>query len=123
MTRTATILTHLLQIALAAHFLREGNFFLVLLTLVVLVTLWSRQLWAVVLNQIALAGGAVIWVGTAGQVLEKRLDAGRPYARMLAILLTVAALAVATAVLWAVPRIRRTWLRNTGVPHGQLQAH
>ena len=116
MLRAALLLTHLCNLALAAHFLRESSFLLMALTLAITACLWSRARWAVVLNQLTLATGAVMWLGTAGQVLVKRLDQGRPYVRMLWILATVAVLALVTAALWLVPIVHRTWTRTTRLP-------
>ncbi len=110
MLRLTLVLTVLGNVALAAHFLREANFALLLVCLACTAALWTRRNWAILLNQLLLVGGALVWLGTAGQVLDKRMAEGRPYVRMLAILGAVAALVLTTAALWAVPRVRRAWL-------------
>lgn len=110
MLRLTLVLTVLCNTALAAHFLREGAWLLVGVCFVSTASLWSHRAWAVLLNQLALLGGALMWVATAGQVLDRRLAEGRPYVRMLWILGAVAALSLATALLWALPRVRHAWL-------------
>ena len=104
-------LTLLCNIALAAHFLRDGSPVSVALTLMATALLFVRRPSTILMNQFALAGGTVLWLGTAGEILTKRMNEGKPHARMLAILCTVAALSLMTAVLWALPKVRRVWLR------------
>ncbi len=110
MLHLAVVLTHLLQLALAAHFLRESNFLLLGLTLVVLVALWSHRRWALILNQLQLLAGAAIWLDSAGQVLQTRLEAGEPYPRMLTVLADLTVVSVLVAALWLVPHVRSGWI-------------
>lgn len=104
-------LTLLCNFALAAHFLRESHPIAMALTLAGSALLFARRPSTILLNQVALTGGMLLWLGTAGEILSKRLSEGKPFERMLAIMCTVAALSLLAAVLWALPRVRRRWLR------------
>lgn len=115
MIRLTVTLTLLCNIALAAHFLRDGSAISMILTLMATGLMFVRRPSTVLMNQFALASGAVLWLGTAGEILTKRMAEGKPYVRMLAILCVVAALSLTTAVLWALPKVRRGWLRLTDV--------
>jgi hypothetical protein len=113
MIRLTVGLTLVCNLALAGHFLRDGTLVGVVLTLAATVALWSHQKWAVLLNMVTLGAGSLMWLSTAGQILARRQAEGKPYQRMLAILASVAAVSLLTAVLWAVPKVRHAWLRPT----------
>jgi hypothetical protein len=119
MMRLTVTLTLLCNLTLGAHFLREGSPIAMLLTLAASGLLFVRRPSTILMNQFALVGGAVLWLGTAGEILSKRMGEGKPYVRMLAILCAVAALSLTTAVLWALPKVRRAWLR---LPEPGVQA-
>jgi Na+/phosphate symporter len=115
MLRLTVTLTVLCNVALAAHFLRDGSPVGLVVALVCTGLLWTRRNWALWVNQALLGCGALLWLSTAGTVLDRRVAEGRPYVRMLIILCSVALISAVTALLWAWPKVRRAWLRLEGV--------
>lgn len=103
--------TILCNVALAAHFLREGSLVPVLVCLLGTALLLTRKRWALTVNQVLLAFGALVWLGTAGEILERRLAEGKPYVRMVIIMTSVAGLALLSAGLLAVPKVRARFAR------------
>lgn len=71
---------------LGAHFLRFGQWPLVLLCLALLVPLFVPRRWAQVLVAGALALGALVWLWTLVGDLQQRLAYGEPWVRLVIIL-------------------------------------
>ncbi|HOF86776.1 MAG TPA: hypothetical protein PLZ36_01560 [Armatimonadota bacterium] len=94
-------------LALAAHFLRDGQLFFVLCALALIPLLFVRRAWAGRVVQGAMAIGAVIWAQVAWGIAQQRLALGEPYLRMAVILGGVAAVALLAAVLIQTRRARR----------------
>jgi len=93
---------------LGAHFLRGGDVVLVGLCLVAIpLAFVSRPGVAVVVRGVLVAGAA-LWLWTAWELAAARRAAGEPHARMLVILLAVAAFSALAAFLLPRQRPRGT---------------
>lgn len=113
----AIILTWLTMLVTAAHVMRGGNLVLVGLCVAVMGLSLIRRAWAWWIVQIVLCLAAVEWLLTTSALVEQRLAGGRPYTRMAIILLSVAAVAIAAAVLRALTRNRQ--LTRAAIPTAQ----
>lgn len=99
--RIATLLVPgLALLLLAAHFFRAGQVPFAGLSAALVVLLFVRTPWAARVLQIALAAGTLEWLRTAWVFSAARATADQPYARLLVIIGTVAALSALAA--WAV---------------------
>lgn len=81
----------IVTLLIAAHFLRVGNFIVVALCLAAPLLFLVRQSWSLLLLQWLAYVAAVIWLGTAWQIVATRLSFGGPWLRAAAILVAVAA--------------------------------
>ena len=95
----------LAMLLLAAHFLREGRLAVTILCVAPGALALVARPWAVRLMRGVLVVGSVIWSVTAWQLAQARMAAGSPHARMLIILLAVAAFTALAA--WLLPGARR----------------
>lgn len=86
-------------LVLAAHFLREGSFFVVALILASPFLLLVPRSWAGWTLRIVLIAGTLVWTSTALQLMMNRMESGAPWIRMLCILGTVA-LVTGLSALW-----------------------
>jgi hypothetical protein len=82
---------------LAAHFFRAGLVPIAGLSAALVVLLFVRTPWAARVLQVALAVGTLEWVRTAWIFAAARAAADQPYARLLVIIGTVAALTALAA--------------------------
>lgn len=96
-------------LVLAAHFLRMGNPVLTLYALAVVALLFARRRWAARVVQVGLLLGALEWLRAMTTMLGERRSLGLPYARMVVILGSVAAVAALAALLFQTPRLRRRY--------------
>jgi len=87
--------TALALVVLGAHFLRAGDFALVVVTLAVVALLFVRRSLAARTVQSALVLGTLEWLRTLALLAGERRAAGAPYLRMTLIL---AGVALATAL-------------------------
>lgn len=87
------------SLLLAAHFLRSGQLGWVAASLAVPLVLLARRLWAVRVTQAGLLAAAAVWTTTAVQLAGIRQASGGPWVRMVLILGSVAALALAAMAL------------------------
>lgn len=101
-----TVISFLL---LGAHFLRDGNVALVVVSLMVPLILLIRRCWVTRAVQLILMIAAIEWVRTAIVLAEDRLAAGDPWKRMAAILGGVALWTVCSAFLLESPPVRRRY--------------
>ena len=95
---------------LAAHFLREGQMLLMVITLLAPLLLLIKKRWARLILQGLLYAGAVLWLYTAYTIVQERLAAQGPWARMLVILAAVAAITVAAAVALSSKTVKQRYL-------------
>jgi len=100
----APILAFLL---LGASFLRAGETMLVAACGVLLVLLFVPRAWAARTAQLALALAAMRWLWLTWMLAGARAATGVPYARMVAILGTVALLTLLAALVFRSARLRR----------------
>lgn len=80
---------------LAAHFLRGGHVLLAAALAAAPAALFSRSAAGRRAVQAALAAGALVWLATAARLTQRRLEEGRPWTRLAAILTAAAAVNVA----------------------------
>lgn len=97
---------------LAAHFLRWGHPLASMLCLFFPAIVFFRRPWARLAAWAYCAFGALVWATAANGFVTERMLAERPWARMLAILGTVAALNLLAGALLCGARMR-AWF---GVP-------
>ena len=95
---------------LAAHFLRESNFLVVVGLLALLPVLAWRARWVAVLARCTLWLGALVWLFTLVRLAAFRLRLGEPWLRMALILGGVAAFTALSALVFSAP-ILRAWYR------------
>lgn len=84
---------------MAAHFLRQGTYFLTALSVVFPFLLLIQRRWATRIVQITLLLVAAIWAHTLLIIAHERLAAGEPWVRMAVILGSVMVLALVAALL------------------------
>lgn len=90
---------------LGAHFLREGAIFLAAACVALALALaWPRP-WVSRLIQVALLLGTLEWLWTAYVLVQQRIATGRPWNRLVLILVGVALLTAASIA--AVEALRR----------------
>ena len=77
------IISYLLLIA---HFLREGEVLLTALYLLVPFFLIIKKKWSLILLQIFIYGGVLVWIQTLFSLIVARIDMGAPWLRMAIIL-------------------------------------
>ena len=111
MTALLLVPTILALLVLAAHFLRAGVLFAVVILIVLIPLLGLRRRWIPRLFQGILVLGALEWVRTLLMLRTVRLALGEPYARMAAILGGVVLFTLLAAALFEVPRVSR-WYRG-----------
>jgi hypothetical protein len=93
-----TLLVVLSSLLLAAHFLRDGQLLLVLVSLALIALLFVRRPWSRRLTQAVLLLGALEWARTTVTLLQERQALGAPWGRMVLILGTVALVTLASAL-------------------------
>lgn len=105
------LLPGLALLLLAAHFFRAGLVPFAGLSAALVVLLFVRMPWAARVLQVALAVGTLEWLRTAWIFAAARAAADQPYARLLVIIGTVAALTALAA--WTIgSRTGRRHFRN-----------
>jgi hypothetical protein len=105
------IVPGLALLLLAAHFFRAGLMPFAGLSAALVVLLFVRAPWAARVLQVALAVGALEWLRTGWVFAAARAAADQPYARLLVIICTVAALTALAA--WTIgSRTGRRHFRN-----------
>jgi hypothetical protein len=94
-------------LVLAAHFLRSGNLFMVVIILALLGFLSVPRAWAARTIQIALLVGGAEWIRTLVVLARARAGAGEPALRMGLILGGVALLTALSALVFRTATLRR----------------
>ncbi len=98
-------------LVLAAHFLRGGNYLVVLALLAFVPLLAVRRRWVPVVVRLTLWLGAAVWLYTLARFAAERMRLGEPWLRLAVILGGVAAFTALSALpLWS-PRLR-TWYHD-----------
>ena len=96
-------------LVLAAHYLRNDNIVLMLIACAAPSLLLFRRKWATRLLQVLLIVGALEWVRATLQIRAIRVDQGREWLRMAAILGSVAGFTLLSALLFFLPPLRRRY--------------
>ena len=99
-------------LTLMAHFLREGNMFALGVTLGILIVAFVPRQWSARVVQVVLVLGALEWVRTIFEMMEKYREDGRDPGRMIKILGTVAAVTAASAVAFHTKPLKRFYNRS-----------
>ncbi len=94
---------------LAAHFLRAENMLIVVALVLVIGLLWIKRPWSARVVQIVLVLGALEWLLTLSELVSRRMELGLPYARLVAIIGTVALLTGLSAVLFQTKVLRERY--------------
>ena len=88
---------------LAAHFLRAGDVLVCLGLAVTPLLLWIKKSWAARTLQVALLGGALIWMQSTYQMLSTRLVMGDDWVRMFIIMVAVICFTLLSACVFLHP--------------------
>ena len=96
-------------IVLAAHFLREANYFAVAASLGLVGALFVRRPIVARIVQLALVFGALEWVWTIFGLVQVRMAMGMPATRMVLILGSVAAVTALSAALFQTKALKQTY--------------
>jgi hypothetical protein len=94
-------------VLLGASFLRAGNAFMLVICGALLVLLAVPRPWAPWIVRVALVLAAARWLWITWTLAAMRSAAGAPYARMAAILVTVALLTLLATLVFRSRRLRR----------------
>lgn len=94
-------------LVLAAHFLRAGNWPLLLAALAMIVLMFVRRAWAARVIQLGLLLGTIEWIRTCILLIATRKELGLPYTRLAIILGTVATVTAVSALLFRTRRLRQ----------------
>jgi asparagine N-glycosylation enzyme membrane subunit Stt3 len=89
---------------LGAHFLRDGNLGLMVVSVLVPLLLLIKRRWSLIVVQLLAYVGTVIWIQTTIMIVQERLAQGMSWVRVVIILGVVALLTA-----WA------GWLLNSAV--------
>ena len=98
-------------LVLAAHFLRNDQLALMLISCAAPLLLLPRRAWLTRLVQALLVLGALEWVRTLLEIRAVRIDEGREWLRMARILGGVAVFTLISAFLFLLPPLRRSYCR------------
>ena len=96
-------------VVLGAHFLRYGSYFGVFGALMLIALLFLRRPWVARAIQVVLVFGTFEWLRTMYEIAQIRALHGQPYGRMLVILGIVAAVTLASALLFQAPPLKRIY--------------
>lgn len=97
--RTAVVMTFISALLIAAHFLREGAFPLVALSLAFPFLLLFKKPWARYTVQLALLIATAVWLRTMYVIAHWRITMEQPWGRMALILGGVALFTLLSALL------------------------
>jgi hypothetical protein len=91
---------------LAAHFARAENWLLTAACVVLVAVLAAARPWAARLVQTALMLGTIEWLRTLAALVATRMALGQPVVRLSLILGAVAAITLASALVFRLPALR-----------------
>ena len=97
-------------LVLAAHFLRRGQVFPCALCLAAAALVFVRRAWVPRALQAFLVLGAALWLALLPAMVRERIHDGEPWARLVAILGGVAAVALAAALLMKSQLVKRHYV-------------
>jgi hypothetical protein len=96
----------LAALLLAAHFLRAGNFALVVICLMAPLLLLIKQRWSLIALQLLTYIGAAIWLNTLFRLVSERILLGRSWGGVVAILGSVTLITILAGLLLNSPVIK-----------------
>lgn len=96
-------------IVLGAHFLRSGDYLLLVTVIGLLALVGVRRPWSARTLQAALVSGSLVWLVTLVQLAALRLKMGRPALRLAIILGSVAAVTMLSALMFQTRTLRRVY--------------
>ncbi len=99
MIKTKSAILVLCFLILGAHFLRDGNTLGMTVFLAAPLLLFVKKRWSLILIQILLALGAIIWIDTTYSLVQTRIEIGSPWIRMAGILVAVTLLTIYSVVI------------------------
>lgn len=94
---------------LAAHFVRAQLWLPALISVALIGLLFWRSYWSVLALQTCLVLGSIEWLRALLATASTRIALGQPYARMALILGAVAALTLASALVFRLPMMRQRY--------------
>lgn len=98
-------------VLIAAHFLRDGNFIAVALSLCVPLLFLYRRWWVLIVLQLMAYGAAATWIITLLRIVELRQVTGRSWTAAALILGGVALLTLVAGLLLNSPALRKRYPR------------
>jgi len=90
------IITFLL---LSSHFFRDGNLLLSIASLVIPFLLFVKKKWCLIVVQLFIYGGVIVWTITLINLINERINIGMPWIRMAIILFAVILLTLTSLIL------------------------
>ncbi len=99
-------------LVLAAHFLRDGNYFAVLGLLALVPLLAVRRRWVAGVARCTLWLGTGVWLYSILRFTSERLRLGEPWIRMAVILGGVALFTALSSIVFSSPRLRAWFARG-----------
>ncbi len=108
----SVIATALSCLLLGAHFLRDGALVAAFLCAVAPIALISRRRAVLLILQIGLLAGALVWAHTGAELVEVRRMLGQPFGRLVAIIGGVIAWTAGSSALLSLPRVKVRWSRD-----------
>jgi hypothetical protein len=97
------------SILLGAHFLRELNYLLAVVCILMPLLLLIKKRWGLLLLQVFTYAGGVIWVDTIITIARRRITYGEPWSRMAVILGAVALFTVFSGLLLNSQRVKKNY--------------
>jgi hypothetical protein len=108
-TVSGLLLVVLSFLVLGAHFLRSGDVLLVAACILFAMLLLVPRRWAARAVQVALVIGTVEWLRTLFLIVQERMALGAPYMRTAIILGVVAAVTLASTLVFRMRALRRRY--------------
>ncbi len=99
---------------LGAHFLRSGNSVGVVGSLAMIALLFVTRPWVARLAQLVLVFGALTWLRTLYVLVQMRGALDQPYVRLIVILGLVAAVTLASALIFQTKAFKRAYRLDRG---------
>lgn len=109
----AVIAVALSYLLLGAHFLRDGGLIPAALCAAAPLALLVKRRAALLILQVGLWVGVLIWADTGAELVEVRRMLGQPFGRLLAIIGGVIIWTAGSSALLSLPRVRSRWSGET----------
>jgi len=97
---------------LGAHFLRSGNPLFTLLCILLPFLLLIKRLWVLLIVQLFMYAGGIIWVNTAIHLMRKRITLSLPWNKPVIILGVVAGFTILSGLLLNLKGIKEKYLKK-----------